>query len=176
MNIPVWWEEVVHDDKMNFAAVRDFDPMETVKLREQGVWVVLDMIIIMAEDFPKHLVLRVVNRFDDVFIISGEIEKASTLSWRPKFGENVFTRQGHEVIGRINPEYTPKMFEYPGSIVFKLEIVLGRGCQLIAGSIKVSVIQPSNKAKLTYRRRTCVLRQSPLLRDPDPISRLSLKL
>jgi hypothetical protein len=35
-------------------------------------------------------VLSVVNGFDDVFVITGEIEKAATLAGRAQLRENVF--------------------------------------------------------------------------------------
>lgn len=50
MNVSVGWEEIVHDDKMDFLAIWHFDSMETIKLREKCVRVVRDVLIVVFQD------------------------------------------------------------------------------------------------------------------------------
>lgn len=48
------------------------------------------MIVVVLENLPQELVLGVVNGFDDVLVITREIEKAATLAGRAQLGEDVF--------------------------------------------------------------------------------------
>lgn len=92
------------------------------------------MSVVILENLAEKLVLAMVNSFDDVLVISGKVEKASTLSRRPELRENVLSCQRHEVIGWIETEARTQMAEDPRSVVLKLEIVLGRGNEFISGT------------------------------------------
>ena len=100
-------EQVVHDDKVDLLAVRDLDPVESVELGEQGVRVPLDVLVVVAEDHAQPLVLAVMDRFDDVLVVAGEVEEAAALARRAEFGKDVLARQGHEVVPGIQFERRP---------------------------------------------------------------------
>jgi hypothetical protein len=51
------------------------------------------MVVVILQYFPEEFVFGVVNCFDDVLIISGEIEKAATFAWRTKLRKNVLAGQ-----------------------------------------------------------------------------------
>ena len=51
--------------------------------------------------------LRLVDSLDDVLVIPGEVEEATTLAWRAKFGKDVLARQRYQVICRIEFEFRP---------------------------------------------------------------------
>ena len=86
MNVPVWGEKIVHDNKVNLLPVGYLKTMESVELGEKCVGIVDDVLIVVLEDLSKELVLGVVDGFDDIFVISGEIEEAATFSRRSKLG------------------------------------------------------------------------------------------
>jgi hypothetical protein len=44
---------------------------------------------VVLEDLTQEFVLGVVNSFDDVLVITGEIEKAAALAWGAELGKNV---------------------------------------------------------------------------------------
>lgn len=64
--------------------------MKTVELRDQSVRVLLDMSVVFRKNLPQEFVFGMVDCFDDVLVVSGKVEEASTLSWRAKFGKDVF--------------------------------------------------------------------------------------
>lgn len=134
VNVPVWRKQVVHDDKVNLFPVRHLDPVQPVKLREQRVWVINDMLIVVLEDLAQKLVLGVVDRLDDVLVVAGEVEEAAALSGRPQLREYVLAGQGHEIVGGIEAKERPQMAEYPRRIVLELEVVLCRWYQLVSGT------------------------------------------
>lgn len=82
-------KQVVHDDEVNFSPVRNLNSVETVKLTEKCVRILLDVGIIVSEDFAEEFVFSVMNGFDDVFVVSREIEEAARFAGRAKLGENV---------------------------------------------------------------------------------------
>jgi len=96
------------------------------------------VVVILTQNLSKKLVFGVVYCFDDILVIAREVEEASTFSRRPKFGENVFTREGHEVISGVQSKYAPQMAENPRSIIFELEVVLGGWGQFVSGAVQVS--------------------------------------
>lgn len=67
--------------------------MKPIELGDKCVRIVLDMFIVLAKDLPQKLMFGVVDGLDDVLVVSREVEEASTLSWRTKFGKNVLARE-----------------------------------------------------------------------------------
>jgi hypothetical protein len=61
----------------------------------------LDVIVVILQYLPKELVLGVVDCFDDVLIISREIEEATAFTRRSKFGKNVLAGQRDKIVGGI---------------------------------------------------------------------------
>lgn len=43
------------------------------------------MVVVVLQDFAEEFMFGMVYCFDDVFIISGEVEEAATFAWGPKF-------------------------------------------------------------------------------------------
>ena len=125
MNIAVWREKIVHDNKMDLPSVGNLYPMQPVKLREKGIGVVLDMIVIISKNPAQELMLCVMYGLDDILVIPREIEKTSTLSRRAKLGEDVLAGERHEVVGWIDFEDGAQMPEHPRGVVLKFEIVFG---------------------------------------------------
>lgn len=82
------------------------------------------MVVIVLQDLSKKFVLGVMDGFDDVFIIAGEIEEAATFARRTELGKYVFAGQRYEIVGRIQLECRSQMAENPGGVVFELEIIL----------------------------------------------------
>jgi hypothetical protein len=74
---------------MDLASVGYLYAMQAVKLGKESVRVFLDVCVVVLEDFPKEFMLGVVNSFDDVLVVSGEIEKATTLTRRAKLRKYV---------------------------------------------------------------------------------------
>lgn len=100
------------------------DAMKAIELRKKCVRVISDVVIVVSEDFPQEFVLGMVYRLDDVFVVAGEIEEASTFAGRAKFRQDVFAREGHEVVGGIKFEDCAQVSENPRRVVFELEVVL----------------------------------------------------
>ena len=75
MDVSVRREKVVHNDKMDFSAVRDLDTVQSIELREEGIGVVHDVGIIILEDFAKQLMFGVVNSLDDIFVVARKVEE-----------------------------------------------------------------------------------------------------
>ena len=51
------------------------------------------MIVVIFQYLPEEFVLGVVDRFDDVLVISREIEEATAFTRRSKFGKDVLAGQ-----------------------------------------------------------------------------------
>jgi hypothetical protein len=77
---------------MDLASIGYLDAVKAVKLRKEGVWVLLDMVVVVPEDFAEKFVFGVMNRFDNVLVVSGEIEEAATLSRGTELGQDVLAR------------------------------------------------------------------------------------
>jgi len=80
--------------------------------------------IVLGQNFAKQLMLRMVDSLDDVFVVARKVEEATTLAWGAQLRQNVLAGKGHQVIGGIEAEFRTEMAEYPGGIVFELEVVL----------------------------------------------------
>lgn len=91
--------------------------------------------VIILQNLPQELVLAMVNRLDDVLVISRKVEKTSTLSWRSQFRQDIFAGQGHEVIGWIKLELCSQMSKHPRGVVLEFEIVFCRGSQFITSAV-----------------------------------------
>ena len=75
---------------MDFASIGYLYAMQTVKLGKKGVRVLLDVVVIVFENLAEELVFSVVDCFDNVLVVAGEIEEAATLAWRAELGKDVF--------------------------------------------------------------------------------------
>jgi hypothetical protein len=124
---------------MDLASIGYLYAMQAVELGKKGVWVFLDVVVVVLEDLAEKLVFGVVDSLDDVLVVAGEVEKAAALAWRAQFGKNVFACERHEVICRIELEGGAKMAEDPWCVVLELKVVLGRGSKLVTSSVRVSV-------------------------------------
>jgi hypothetical protein len=74
---------------MNLAAIGYLYAMQTVELGKEGVWILLDVCVVVLQDFAEEFMFGVVYGLDDVFVVPREIEEASALSRRAKLGEDV---------------------------------------------------------------------------------------
>lgn len=127
VDVSVRWEKIVHHDEMDLATIGHLHAVKAVELRDQRVRVVLDMSIVFRKDLAEQLVLGVVDRLDDVLVVAREVEEAATLPGRPQFRQDVFARQRHQVVRRIQLEFGPQTPKDPGRVIFELEIVFGGG-------------------------------------------------
>lgn len=93
------------------------------------------MFVVIAKDSSKKLVLSMVDGFDDILVISREIEETATLPWGAKFGKYIFTRERHKVISRIQFELCSKTSEYPGCVILEFEVVFRRRGQFVTGAV-----------------------------------------
>jgi hypothetical protein len=59
------------------------------------------MVVVVLQDLPQELVLGMVDGFDDVFVISREIEEAAALARRAKFGKNILAGERDEIVGGV---------------------------------------------------------------------------
>lgn len=80
------WEQVVHDDEMDFPAIWNFYPMKTVELRKQSIGIVLDMVIVILEYPTQEFVFAVMDCLDDILVVAREVEETPTLAGRSEFG------------------------------------------------------------------------------------------
>ena len=107
VDVAVRREKIVHDDEVDLPAIRHLDAVQTIELRDQGVRVLLDVLIVFGQNFPQDLVFGVVNGLDDIFVVSREVEEATTFTRRAQFGEDILAGKGHEVVGRVKTELCP---------------------------------------------------------------------
>lgn len=77
VDVSMRWEQVVHDDEVNLASVRELDAMQTVEATEERMGVRLDMLVVVFEDGEEELVLRMSDCLDDEAIVSREVEERS---------------------------------------------------------------------------------------------------
>lgn len=127
VNIAMGWEEVVHDDEVDLAPVRELDTVQAVESAEQCMRVCLDMVIVQREDRPEEFVLVVVDRLDDETIVSREVEEGPRLAGRAQLREDVLGRQADEVVCRVEEEKVlPEIPENPRRVVLEFEVVLRR--------------------------------------------------
>lgn len=131
MDVAVRREEVVHDDKVDLLAVRELDAVEAVESREERVRIVLDVLVVLLEDAPEELVLRVPDRLDDEAVVAREVEERARLAGRAELGEDVLGGEGDEVVTRVEVEVLAEFAKDPGGVVLELEVVLGRRRELV---------------------------------------------
>jgi len=77
---------------MDLASIGYLYAMQAVELGKKCVWVCLNVVVVVLQYLPEELVFGVVDGFDDVFVVSREIEEASALARGAKLGKNVFAR------------------------------------------------------------------------------------
>lgn len=80
VNVSVRGEDVVHDHEVNLLAVGHLDTVKPVELRKECIRVVDNVLVVFLENLSKKLVLGMVDCFDDILIIAGEVEEAAALS------------------------------------------------------------------------------------------------
>lgn len=125
---------------MDFASIGYLYAMQAVKLGKKSVWVLLHVVVVVLENLAEELMFGVVDGFDDVLVVAGEIEEAATLAGRAELGKDVFAGQRYEIIGRVELEGSAEMAEDPWCIVLELEVVFGGRSKLVTSSVKVSVL------------------------------------
>lgn len=151
---------------MDLLAIWHLDPMKAIKLRKKCVGVVLNVVEVVPENFPQEFMLRMMNRLDDIFVISGKVKETAALARRAELGKYIFPSQGHKVVGGVETEQGTQMSEHPRSIVLKLEIIFGRRDQFVAGAmerISTTFVLCSRRSvayQLTCRTSTFALLQS----------------
>jgi hypothetical protein len=59
--------------------------MQAVELRQEGVRILHDVLVIVLKDFAEEFVFGMVYGFDDVLVISREVEEAATFAGRSEF-------------------------------------------------------------------------------------------
>ena len=109
--------------------------------------------------------LRVPDGFDDEAVVAGEVEEGAGLAGGAELAEDVFRGEGEEVVGRVELEGVfAEVAEDPWRVVFKLEVVLCGGSQLISDTVNINQRQGSEsshgKMLPTCRKRTCAVQQS----------------
>jgi hypothetical protein len=75
---------------MDLASIWNLDPVQAVELREEGVRVLFDVVVVVFEDLAEELRFAVVHGLDDVFVVAGEVEEAAALAGRAELGDDVF--------------------------------------------------------------------------------------
>ncbi|KAG9796248.1 SAICAR synthase-like protein, partial [Aureobasidium melanogenum] len=148
MNIPVWWEQVVHDDKVDFPTVRDLDPMQPIKLADQRVGIVQHMAVVVPQNLSQKLMLGVMDGFDNVFVVAGKIKKRARLSRTAQFRQDVFASQTDQIVGWIETKGCPEMPENPGSfpVISKLNLCLAsKSASVNSRSIFALVLDTVNR-------------------------------
>lgn len=138
VNIAVWGKKIVHNYKMNLSPIRHLDSMQSIELGKERIRVFLDVGVIVAQYLAEEDVFTMVNGLDDVLVIAGKVKETATLARRTKLGENIFARQGNEIVGGIETKYGSQLPKDLRGIVFKLEIILCGWCQLVASAIETS--------------------------------------
>lgn len=84
VDILVRREEIVHDDKVDFSAMRELDTMKAIKPGKKRVGIVLHVLVVLFEDRAEELVLRVMDGLDDEAVVSGEVEEGAGFTGRAK--------------------------------------------------------------------------------------------
>jgi hypothetical protein len=132
VNIAVRREKVVHDEKVDFSPSRQLDSMEAVESAEEGMWVLLDVLVIVLEYLAQELVFGMVDRLDDETVVPRKVKEGTRFAGGPEFGENVFGGEREEIVGRVEVKVLSKGAKDPGSVVLELEVVLCRRRELVA--------------------------------------------
>ena len=84
VDVLVRGEEVVHDHEVDFASVGKLDAVEAVEARDERVWIVLHMLVVLLQDLPQVLVLGMMDGLDDEAVVAREVEERSRLARRAK--------------------------------------------------------------------------------------------
>jgi hypothetical protein len=152
--------KIVHDDEVDLFASRELDSVEAVESRQEGVRVLLDVLVVVLQDRAQELVLRVPDRLDDEAVVARKVEERPALARRTEFRQDVLGGEGDEVVGRVEVEVLAQLAEDPRSIVFELEVVFDRGRELIADTVcffrtnrggQPRSRQRARRSSLTYR-------------------------
>jgi hypothetical protein len=77
---------------VDLASIGYLNAMKAIKLGQKGIRVLFNMVVVVLENLAEKFVFGVMNRFDNVLVVSGEIEETATLSGRSKLGKDVFAR------------------------------------------------------------------------------------
>ena len=100
------------------------------------MWVFFDVVVVISEDSTKEFMFGVMDCFDDVAVVAGEVEEGTGFSWRTEFGEDVFCGKGEEVVCWVQSEMPlAQIAENEGRVVLELEVVLGRRRKLVSNSV-----------------------------------------
>lgn len=109
---------------MDFTSIWHLHSVQAVELRQKGIRILLNMMVIVLEDFAEEFVFGMVYGFYDVLVISREVEEAATFAWGSEFRQDVLACQRHEIVGRVKFEMGSQASEYPWCIIFEFEIIL----------------------------------------------------
>ena len=67
---------------MNLFPIWCLDTMQAIKLREQGVGVVFDVVVVVLEYVSQKLVLGMVDGFDDILVVPRKVKETTALAGR----------------------------------------------------------------------------------------------
>ena len=148
---------------MNLAAARQLDSMQAIESRQEGMWVIYDVLVIVAQYTPQKLVFRVRNRLYDEPIVAVKVEKRPRLAGRPQFREDILCRERQEIVGWVEVKVLlAQVSKYPWRIVFEFKIVACRGRQFIADSTSATLDFSSHVKRVLVSRRVILLGHCPL--------------
>lgn len=70
--------------------------------------------------------LGMMDGFDNIFVVTGEVKKAPTLTRRTEFRQDVLTCQRDKIVRWVDLETRPDVTKNPRRVVLEFEIVLCR--------------------------------------------------
>jgi hypothetical protein len=82
MDITVGRKQVVHDDKVDLGASGEFDTVQAIEAREEGMGISLDMFVVLLEDRAEELVFGGVDGLDDEAVVAAKVEERARLARR----------------------------------------------------------------------------------------------
>ena len=144
MDILVRGEKVVHDHEMDLTTMRELHAMEAVKAGDKSVRVVLHVLVVLLEDRPQELMLRVVDRLNDEPVVAREVKERSRLARRAKFRQDILGGKGQQVVGGVEVEVVlAQLAKDPWGVVLELEVVLCGGREFVTDTARRLVRMPT---------------------------------
>jgi hypothetical protein len=97
-----------------------------------------DMFPVLPENAKEELVFCVPDGLDDEAVIAGEVEERAAFAWGGQFREDIFGREGQQVVCGVQREVVFAEFtEDPRGIVFEFEIISRRGSEFVPDAGKI---------------------------------------
>mmetsp|Transcript_8832 Transcript_8832/g.16648 ORF Transcript_8832/g.16648 Transcript_8832/m.16648 type:complete len:221 (+) Transcript_8832:1377-2039(+) len=118
-------EQIAHHHEPHLAPSVGFHAVESVKLGEHGVVVLLHVLVVPRKHLPQHLHLLLVHGLAHEAVVVGQEEHGARLARGAHLPQRLVPAERAHVVPGVNPELFAQLLKHKRAVVLELEVPAG---------------------------------------------------